>query len=264
MSRTSIISAAFATSRPGTSVSIPAVEPDSVARGLELSDVLYKPREWFRANPENEIFRALKTDAYLRDLERDIRETGQIINPLIALNDGLLLEGESRLIVAGRIGMYRLPVRIVLSPITEDEQRKRLWLGNLSRFEVDQDTRIFLYARIWPGYFREDSTLPSLRREGIAESVGVSERHVKRMKTIIKAADELAKAEGRETTPEDVRAAREEKAKERREAGAKPEDARIIRVRQVGEELRVKEGESLGEVRDAYRVAADRIEEALR
>ena len=148
------LATAYAKPRPGT-VATAAPEPQPASAGLELSEIMYKPRSWLRMNPENEIFRALKSPQYFDDLERDIREAGAILNPLIAMPDGLLLEGESRLLMAERIGMAKLPVRIVLSALDESEQRRRLWLGNLSRFEVDEDTRLLLYSRIWPGAARK-------------------------------------------------------------------------------------------------------------
>jgi hypothetical protein len=195
--------------RPGSQAR-PVEQPveAQVSGGLELSEILYKPLSWFRHNPENAIFRALKSERYFADLERDIREAGEIITPLIAMPDGLLIEGESRVTVAGRLGISKLPVRIVLSELAPDEQRKRLWLGNLSRFEIDEDTRLLLYARIWPGYFKGDTVSPPATKAEIAEATGKSERQVVRDKRLIEKAAEYAEAKGRDIAPEDVKAAR--------------------------------------------------------
>jgi hypothetical protein len=267
------IAAAYG-SRPGTKTA-PAPEhiPDAgkMVAGLDLSDICYKPRSWFRPNPENEIFRALKSDAYFRDLERDIREAGQIVNPLIALPDGLLLEGESRLIVAERLGIDRLPVRIVLSPMSAEEQRKRLWLGNLSRFEVDEDTRLLLYSRLWPGYFNAPigaTVAPEDSPEAIAESTGKSKRTVINDKHLVQTATAKASAEGREPTRDDLKVAREARNAERRHSGAAPENPVIVKVRRVIAELKTKaetceEGIESAEA-GAYLDAARMIEEALR
>jgi len=264
-------------SRPGGAVVNRQMTTAAPSSGLDLSDVIMKPRSWFIPNPENNIFRALKTDSYFKDLERDIAEAGAIINPLIALSDGLLLEGESRLLVAGRLGMERLPVRIVLSPMTEEEQRRRLWLGNLSRFEVDKDTRLFLYAKIWPGYFAGEAHASAVAVADIVKATGSSKRQVIRDAGIVREARAKASEEGREATVQDLREVREGKNAERRqEAPAKAPDfgitkaeRSIIKVRQASVTLRrmAKEAET-GDAYDdgkayAYNYAANMIEEAL-
>jgi len=257
------IASAIATPRPGAKAApVPALEASS---GLELSDIMHKPRIWFRFNPENDIFRPLKTERYFDDLERDIREAGAILNPLIAMPDGLLLEGESRLLMAERIGIERLPVRLVLSSMSEDEQRRRLWLGNLSRFEVDEDTRLHLYSKIWPGYFSGSGNAPKVAE--IAAAMGVDERTVKRGKAIVKEAAAIAQSEGREATVEDLKAARAEKNEARRSAGGKAPDDVILRLRRVATQLRMSadNADTAGHPNEAgaYRHAVSLILEAL-
>ena len=141
--------------------------------------------------------------------------------------NGLLLEGESRLEIAKKLhsegvtGFNRLPVRLVLSVLSEDEQRKRLYLGNLSRFEIDEDTRLSLYARVWPGYFltekkagrpagNGDTMTPfSETAAEVALATGKSLRQVKRDKATIRVATKSAQDRGKQTPdPDDIRAAR--------------------------------------------------------
>jgi hypothetical protein len=206
---------------------------------------MYKPRAWFRPNPENNIFRPLKSSDYFHGLERDIREAGAILNPLIAMPDGLLLEGESRLLIAERVGIDRLPVRLILSPMSEDEQRKRLWLGNLSRFEVSDTVRLSLYSRIWPGYYKGLGDAPKVA--DIAAAQGVDVRTVKRGKATIKRAAEIASEEGRaEPTVGDIEAAKAEENQARRATGVKAQDDVILRVRQVVETLKAEAAEATG------------------
>src|SRR5208337_5641561 len=76
----------------------------------------------------------------------------------------LLIEGESRLTIArklsseGLLDFDLLPVRIIKGELSADDQRKRLYLGNLSRFEIDEDTRLTLYAKVWPDFYLAERT----------------------------------------------------------------------------------------------------------
>ena len=51
-----------------------------------------------------------------------------------------------------------IPVRVILSDIDDAEKRKRVYLGNISQFEIDPNARLRLYAEIFPEYFRETRT----------------------------------------------------------------------------------------------------------
>jgi len=196
-----IIAAATASPRPGTARAIHEPTPPPILAGLELSEIVYKPASWFRLNPANEIFRALKSEQYLADLEADIRANG-VTDNLVALPDGLVLSGESRVIVAGRISAdCRLPVRIVLSDLSPEEQERRLILSNLLRFEIPEDVRLVLANKA--GLFSD------LTREEAAATLGKSLRQVKRDAATIREAEDLARENGRdEAAPADIEAAR--------------------------------------------------------
>lgn len=134
------------------------VEISTKIEGLLLSQIVYKDIDFFKPNPCNSVFDALKTEQQLDALLKDIDESRAILNPLIAMPDGILIEGHSRLEIAKRLevqgkGIGKLPVRIITTPLLPEEIKQRVYLGNLSRFEIDEDTRISLYAEIWPGYF---------------------------------------------------------------------------------------------------------------
>ena len=198
-------------------------------QGLALDDMVRRPLAWFRHNPDNEIFTPLKTNAYWQALERDVREAGAILAPLIAMPDGLLIEGESRLTIArklsseGLLDFDVLPVRIIKGELSVDDQRKRLYLGNLSRFEIDEDTRLTLYLKVWPDYYLAQSTKggrPSKNpdtvsgfsptAEEIAKATGKSSRQVKRDRAVLRTAQKIASRSGkREPNAEDIRKARE-------------------------------------------------------
>jgi hypothetical protein len=205
-------------------------------QGLALDDMVRRPLSWFRHNPDNEVFTALKTASYWQALERDIREAGAILAPLIAMPDGLLIEGESRLTIArklsseGLLDFDLLPVRIIKGELSADDQRKRLYLGNLSRFEIDEDTRLTLYAKVWPNYYLAEpskggrptengdtvSLFPPTAKE-IAEATGKSPRQVKRDRAVVQTAKRMASMAGkREPGAEDIKKAREKENAQRR------------------------------------------------
>jgi hypothetical protein len=222
--------------------------PLLTTEGLELSELQNKPVDWFKPNPANVVFDCLKTPGYWDALKRDIREARAIINPIIALQDGMILEGHSRVKVACELraeglDLGRLPVLIVTSPITSEEAERRVYLGNLSRFEIDEDTRLALYAKVWPDYFLSEPTRGGRRGKGdtvsgfpetadqIAAATGRSPRQVVRNRGTIRTAQTLAKAEGKDapdsTHIQKVRA----EANDERKARAltkKPEKARAV------------------------------------
>src|SRR5271169_1634634 len=66
--------------------------PSPVIQGLKLSEVYDWPLERFKPHPSNRVFDSAKTAAYWRDLRRDILEAGAIINPVIVLPNGTLME----------------------------------------------------------------------------------------------------------------------------------------------------------------------------
>jgi hypothetical protein len=207
--------------------------------GLELSDVIYKELSFFIKNDTNTIFRKMKSETYFANVKKDILETGCILNPLIAMPSGLLIEGETRLLIAeqlfseGYSTFERIPVRLILSSLDEAEQKRRLILGNLSRFEIDENTRLLLYSEIWPEYFSQKlragrpkntdtvSAFSPLTSQ-ITETGGISERQLEREKKVFLAATSIAQAQGR-NKPElnDLEQAREVSKSERRKITAK-------------------------------------------
>jgi hypothetical protein len=212
----------------GRTNTITSIEtPEGIASGLELSGVQYKPSSWFKENPENAIFARLKTQGYMDNLKRDIADTGAILNPLIAMPDGTLIEGHSRISIIRQLEtegrwVETVPVRLILSEISADEIRKRVYLGNLSRFEIDVNTRAVLYREIWPDFAPATATVAvkaaSEAVREVAKNTGMKERQAWNERGILKLADQFAISEGKEKAgPEHVARAREEKNSERRQ-----------------------------------------------
>lgn len=221
------------TNLKGIPKTTPEVSP-AVTRaidGLQLSDLQFKSIDFFKAHPANAVFDRLKTPNYWRDLKRDISEAKAILDPVICSPDGTLIEGHSRIKIARELAsegldLGKIPTLIVTSPITAAEVERRIYLGNLSRFEIDEDTRLALYSKIWPGWYKTEGPGPSVGGETVspplptraktATDLGKSERQVKNDAALMREAEQEAKASGKtEPDIEDIRLARE-KAKAKR------------------------------------------------
>jgi len=246
--------AAAARPRPGaTSVSSKESIPQTAAaveqarlKGLELSEVLYKDPSFFRANPDNEIFNQEKDEQYFAALRRDIEEAGAILNPIITMPDGLGIEGHSRIRIALELAaegksLGKIPFRFILSDLKPEEIRRRVYLGNLSRFEISEDVRVLLYAKIWPGYYlaKTQRGRPDLNQasqdqssQHIAGETKQSDQSVRNGKKQYQRALEIAKALGRdEPSPEDMAVAREEFAQIRRAKALTNKDFKSTQIR---------------------------------
>jgi hypothetical protein len=219
----------------------PQAEQQSAVKGLVLSEIQFKPLEWFRHNPENEIFRGCKSADYFEALKKDIKSAKAILNPLICMPDGLIVEGESRHIIAtsllacGQAHFAKIPVRIILSSITPEQIRERLYLGNLSRFDIPYTVKLFAYSKIWPDYFlpqqpQEPDEPPSSEkrattRKTIAAATGLSESQVKRNKAVIQKAAKLAEDENAAFSVKHIEKAQVQK-QEAHDGGLSPEEKR--------------------------------------
>jgi hypothetical protein len=177
-------------------------EKQEVTKGLVLSEIQFKPLGWFKYNPDNEIFRECKNDEYFKGLKKDIEEANAIINPLVAMPDGLIIEGESRHMIAGELfksgngGFAKIPVRLILSDIRPEKITERLYLGNLSRFDVPYQVKLFIYSKIWPDYFLNlTSDKKTTTKKEIAAATGLSESQIKRNKKIVRKAAGIAEAD---------------------------------------------------------------------
>jgi hypothetical protein len=211
--------------RVGSTSAVTQVNTEQSTDGLELSEIVYKTIDFFCENPVNVVFEKLKDPSYIERLKKDIDDTRAIINPLITLPDGTILEGHSRLLIAKLLenegkGLGRLPVRIVLTKLSDDELKRRVYLGNLSRFEIDEDTRILLYAEIWPDYFRANLKPGKKSDHGdtittskISDKLGMSVPQIKRDAAIFKKA---SKQVGGSPTITDIKKIRKEMNEERK------------------------------------------------
>lgn len=194
------------------------------------------PMEWrkisaLKKSPYNEVFQHLKTPDYMAALTEDILKAREITDALVITPDNVLISGHSRLDIAlslfraGYKQFEKVPVRVIATPLSEEERKERVYLANLSRFEINKDTRLLLYAEIWPEFYnqnltagrpkREDTNIPTVAE--MADKTGVTPRQVQRDAQVIREAKGKAEEEGRPVNVSDISASREQLNQERKE-----------------------------------------------
>lgn len=199
-------------------------------KGLQVGGIDHMDPALFHDHPDNEAyFNTFKTPGYWRELKKDISEAGQILEPVLVTLDDIIISGHSRrkialeLLAEGREEFAKIPVRQILVPMDKEEIKRRVLLANLSRFEIDADTRLMLYAEVYPHYYKSgggDTVSPPEDAQTvpqIAKDTGQSKRGVQRGRADYQAAEKIAKKDGRKhPVREDIEKARKEKNKKRR------------------------------------------------
>jgi hypothetical protein len=257
-----------------------APSPPPVRFATAYREHEYKPLSWFKTNPINRFFQEVKTDQYWKDLEADIRNTGFIRDALLAMPDGTLLSGESRVTVCRKLaeegisGLDPLPVRITINMLSEQEQTETIFLENLSRFELDEDTRVLAYKKIWPGYFSATKLKPGPKAENqqpeptvqdIAAATGKSERQLQRDRKLLMEAEAEASKEGKqEPERKHVESARQKKAAERREKSKAQKPKPTVAKQQASKTFPVNFGLTLAESEKLLAIMSNNPDAATR
>ncbi|NIZ47660.1 ParB/RepB/Spo0J family partition protein (plasmid) [Entomospira nematocerorum] len=183
--------------------------------GLDLSNILFRSPHDLIANPLNDVFDAMKDDAYREGLKHDIARHG-IVNALIITKSGLIIEGHSRWKVALDLQLKEVPVRMILQDLSDQVLKERLYLGNLHRFEISKDVRTKMYADLYPHIFYDaQASIP----EELAKQMGLSTSQVRNEKQLLLMA-RTYKEEIGDTSPlsvKDIAAARNKMNQARRE-----------------------------------------------
>jgi hypothetical protein len=136
--------------KPDTSNDI-ARSPKQFLSGTNLSDVQKVERTKLRPNPKNEEYFIRESPAYFERLEQDIRERG-IVVPLLAKEDGTLLAGHNRLIVAEKLNLKFVPVQYVKQHISEQEEQAFVIKDNLLRRQFTGIEWMQIYRRLYPDF----------------------------------------------------------------------------------------------------------------
>ncbi len=176
----------------------PGMNQPEKTHGLRLSNIAQQKLIFFRVNPDNSVFEEMKHDHYLDNLEKDIKDNG-ILHPLIATQDGLLIEGHSRLGIAQKLNLPTIPCRLILDELTSQQLKERVYLGNLNRFEITPDHRTALFAALYPDYFlssRDEHQHRSKPVQELAKEMGVSPRQVQREREVVALSLDIKKSKG--------------------------------------------------------------------
>ena len=125
--------------------------PKQFLSGTNLSDVQKVERNKLRPNPKNEEYFISESPEYFERLEQDIRERG-ILVPLLAKEDGTLLAGHNRLIVAEKLNLKFVPVQYVKQQISESEEQSFVIKDNLLRRQFTGAEWLQIYRRLYPDF----------------------------------------------------------------------------------------------------------------
>lgn len=192
-----------------------ACDPDTNLAGLELSNIFFKDPYSLNPNPLNSTFDEIKNPQYLESLKADITHHG-IVNALIITKSSLLIEGHSRLIIAKELNLKSVPVRIILTELSDQALKERVYLGNLNRFEISKDARTKMFADLYPHiFYHAESSIP----EALAKQMGLSTSQVRNERQLLLLAKQIKEEHNdcSALTTHDIRLARSKINQLRRE-----------------------------------------------
>ena len=133
---------------------ITSTEQKGREMGVPLSDIRYIAPAKLTANPMNSFFNS-ETTEYFEVLRNDIRERG-IIVPLLAKEDGTILAGHNRLLIAQELGLASVPVQYILQPLSEEEERAFIFKDNIIRRQLSATEKQKLIERLYHDEISED------------------------------------------------------------------------------------------------------------
>lgn len=123
--------------------------------GLPLSDIRFVAPGDLKPNPMNSLF-TTETAEYFDTLRTDIKERG-IIVPLLAKEDGTLLAGHNRLLVAQELELTSVPVQYILQSLSEVEERSFIFKDNIIRRQLTAAEKQLLIERLYQDEISRDN-----------------------------------------------------------------------------------------------------------
>lgn len=124
-----------------------------IGQQVKISDTVeHVPINKLKEHPLNDkFFGSYKTAAHFSELTASIKKHG-VLEPAIAMPDGLILSGHSRRLCATQAGEKTLPVRYVESDLTSEEQLEIMVRINLDSMMVSSTTRLEIYEESIPAF----------------------------------------------------------------------------------------------------------------
>jgi ParB-like chromosome segregation protein Spo0J len=144
-----------------------------------MSKIIMVEIEKLKTNPMNKKYFHIENKQYFDGLLKDIGEHG-IKVPLVAKQDGTLLAGHNRLLIADTLGIKNVPVQYVMDELTEKEEREYVIKDNLLRRHLSFSERKALYLKLYKN-FKERIMIPGkvgITARKIAEDTGLNPKTV--------------------------------------------------------------------------------------
>lgn len=116
--------------------------------GVKLSDIYQVELKDLKDNPANILLFSRESKDYFDRLTADIKERG-ILVPLLARRDGVILAGHNRLIIAQALGLARVPIQYILSPLDEIQERAFMIKDNLFRRQLTAREKEALILKLY-------------------------------------------------------------------------------------------------------------------
>ena len=148
---------------------------------MRLSEIQMVNPNKLQHNQVNRRFFKAETGQYFDKLAADIKKRG-ILVPLVAKQDGTLLAGHNRLLVAQTLKIAKVPVQYVVGKIAADEEKEFIIKDNLLRRHLAPAERMALYRLIIPKFDErieiERSAEMGVSASEIAEKTGLNPKTV--------------------------------------------------------------------------------------
>jgi hypothetical protein len=245
-------------------VSLKQLASDHRVEGVRYNKPKLVPIDDLRPSDFNARFDDCKSAEYWDRLRADIVSKGEITTPLLAKSDNTLISGHSRLQIAkelkaaGDKRFDRILVRYIDGVISEADERVLVYGDNINRFEIDPDTRIVLYAEMYPDVFRDQKQGrpgredPSNRLKAVARETGRSEAAIKKDRELIQKAFQIAGDLDATLTPALIQAARTNVNEKRRDRKTRSKRKKPAKVRSISfDELQERANSYIAEQGDA-------------
>jgi ParB-like chromosome segregation protein Spo0J len=126
--------------------------PESLQGKVKLTDkVQWVKPDSLRPNPRNQELFDNESVEYFSRLRDDVQQRG-IVVPLVAKEDGTLLSGHNRLLIAQELALKIVPVQYVQNDLSAEQEQEFIIKDNLYRRQLSQLERIALYKKLFPTF----------------------------------------------------------------------------------------------------------------
>jgi ParB-like chromosome segregation protein Spo0J len=148
---------------------------------MKLSEIKKVPLSKLKVNKDNQKYFRQESGSYYDNLLDDIKKRGFLV-PLIAKQDGTLLAGHNRLLIAKTLKKKKVPVQYVEGKITKEEEQEYIIKDNLLRRHLTPAERRELYKIIIKDFEEKVMITRSLKvgvnTKELAEKTGLNPKTI--------------------------------------------------------------------------------------